>query len=57
MCGCFEGPRCDDFLVAGTARYEVSEMVGIASGINGRTADTTQMGNFLPTAHATSIPM
>src|SRR5258708_36253420 len=30
---------------------------GIVSGISGRPADTTQIGNGLPTAQATSMPM
>jgi hypothetical protein len=33
------------------------KLVGIASGVRGWAADTTQIGNFLWRAHATSIPM
>jgi hypothetical protein len=35
----------------------MARCVGMANGINGWPADTTQINSFLPTAHATSIPM
>jgi hypothetical protein len=52
-----EGRSRRDFLIATPQGMIADKLVGMARGVRGWSANATQIGNFLLSAHATSMPM